>query len=249
MGRLAGKIALVTGGANGQGTAISKLFAKEGATVIVTDILEEGSQVAEEICQNGGNAYFMKLDVSKRDEWDNVISYIEDKYQKLDVLVNNAGIPGPGTVEMLEEDLWHRVMDVNAKSVYLGMKASVRLMKKNQNGGSIINNSSIWGLVGSGRSAAYQSSKGAVTLLTKTAAVEFAKYNIRVNSIHPGIILTPMVKDSLASGRGQLIIDNTPLNRPGKPEEVAYAVLFLASDESSYITGVSLPVDGGYTAK
>lgn len=249
MGRLAGKIALVTGGANGQGTAISKLFAKEGATVIVTDILEEGSQVAEEICQNGGNAYFMKLDVSKRDEWDNVISYIEDKYQKLDVLVNNAGIPGPGTVEMLEEDLWHRVMDVNAKSVYLGMKTAVRLMKKNENGGSIINNSSIWGLVGSGRSAAYQSSKGAVTLLTKTAAVEFAKYNIRVNSIHPGIILTPMVKDSLASGRGQLIIDNTPLNRPGKPEEIAYAVLFLASDESSYITGVSLPVDGGYTAK
>lgn len=247
--RLAGKIALVTGGANGQGEAISRLFAKEGATVIVTDILDDGKQVVEEINQNGGNAHFMKLDVSKQADWDKVISFIEEKFQKLDVLVNNAGIPGPGTVETLEEDLWHRVMDVNAKSVYLGMKAAVRIMKNNENGGSIINNSSIWGLVGSGRSAAYQSSKGAVTLLTKTAAVEFAKYNIRVNSIHPGIILTPMVKDSFASGRGQLIIDNTPLNRAGKPEEVAYAVLFLASDESSYITGVSLPVDGGYTTK
>jgi len=130
VGRLFGKIALVTGGANGQGAAISKLFAKEGAIVIVTDIAEEGRQVAEEINQNGGHAHFMKLDVSKREDWEHAISFIEEKYQKLDVLVNNAGMPGPGTVEMLEEDLWHRVMDVNAKSVYLGMKASVRLMKK-----------------------------------------------------------------------------------------------------------------------
>lgn len=249
MGRLEGKIALVTGAANGQGAAISKRFAKEGATVIVSDLSEDGEKVVETISQNGGRAHFVKLDVSSRNDWDSAIAFIKSKFNQLDILVNNAGIPGPGTIETLKEDLWHRVMDVNAKSVYLGMKVAVELMKENQHGGSIINNSSIWGLVGSGRSAAYQSSKGAVTLLTKTAAVEFAKYNIRVNSVHPGIILTPMVKDSLASGRGQQLIDNTPLNRLGQPEEVANAVLFLASDESSYITGVSLPVDGGYTAK
>ncbi|MFA8440132.1 SDR family NAD(P)-dependent oxidoreductase [Pueribacillus sp. YX66] len=249
MGRLEGKVALVTGAANGQGEAISQLFSKEGATVVVSDISDEGKEVVEEIKQNGGNACFVKMDVSKKSDWETAITLIKKNFKKLDVLVNNAGIPGPGTVETLEEEVWHRVMDVNAKSVYLGMQAVVSLMKSNENGGSIINNSSIWGLVGSGRSTAYQSSKGAVTLMTKTASVEFAKYNIRVNSVHPGIILTPMVKDSLASGRGQQLIDDTPLNRLGKPEEVAYAVLFLASDESSYITGVSLPIDGGYTAR
>ncbi|PWA08754.1 cyclopentanol dehydrogenase [Pueribacillus theae] len=250
MHRLEGKIALVTGGANGVGEAISKLFAREGATVIVSDIVNEGKDVADYINDNGGKAYFIKMDVSKSCDWDSTINFIKEHYNKLDVLVNNAGIPGAENVENLEENDWHHVMDVNAKSVFLGMKAAVRLMKQNLNGGSIINNSSIWGLVGSGRSAAYQGAKGAVTLLTKTASVEFAKYNIRVNSIHPGIILTPMVKkESLATGRGQVLIDNTPLNRLGKPEEVAYAMLFLASDESSYITGVSLPVDGGYTAR
>ncbi|MEI2472823.1 glucose 1-dehydrogenase [Peribacillus frigoritolerans] len=248
MRRLEGKIALVTGGTKGQGEAISKLFAKEGATVILADISNEGQEVVTNINDNGGNAHFVQLDVSKSNKWESTIRFIEENFNKLDILVNNAGIPGSQTIETLTEDEWQNIMDVNAKSVFLGMKTAVGLMKKNPYGGSIINNSSIWGLVGSGRSAGYQGSKGAVTLLTKTAAVEFSKYNIRVNSIHPGIILTPMVKNSLASGRGQILIDNTPLKRPGKPEEVANAVLFLASDESSYITGVALPIDGGYTA-
>jgi cyclopentanol dehydrogenase len=249
--RLEGKIALVTGGAKGQGEVISKRFAKEGATVILTDISEEGQLVSTHINENGGRAQFIQMDVSKKNEWDSTVNFIQKKFNKLDVLVNNTGVGiiGSPNIESLEEDKWHQVMDVNAKSVYLGMQTAVRLMKNNSNGGSIINNSSIWGLVGSGRSAGYQASKGAVTLLTKTAAVEFSKYNIRVNSIHPGIILTPLGKKSIESGQGQILIDNTPLNRPGQPEEVANAVLFLASDESSYITGVALPIDGGYTAR
>ena len=248
MRRLEGKIALVTGGAKGQGEAISKLFAKEGATVIVSDISDEGKDVSTYINNNGGEAHFIPMDVSKSGDWESTIDYIEGNFNRLDVLVNNAGIPGAKNIETLMENEWQNIMDVNAKSVFLGMKTAVSLMKKNLDGSSIINTSSIWGLVGSGRSAGYQGAKGAVTLLTKTAAIEFSKYNIRVNSIHPGIILTPMVKESTSSGRGQLLIDNTPLNRPGKPEEVANAVLFLASDESSYITGVALPIDGGYTA-
>lgn len=248
MRRLEGKIALVTGGAKGQGEAISKLFAREGATVIISDITMEGQEVSTYINNNGGKSHFLPMDVSKSEDWASTLRFIEEKFNRLDVLVNNAGIPGAQTIETLQEEEWQTIMDVNAKSVFLGMKTAVTLMKKNSDGGSIINNSSIWGLVGSGRSAGYQGAKGAVTLLSKTAAIEFAKYNIRVNSIHPGIILTPMVKDSIESGRGQLLIDNTPLKRPGQPEEVANAVLFLASDDSSYITGVALPIDGGYTA-
>ncbi|RNF39801.1 SDR family NAD(P)-dependent oxidoreductase [Planococcus salinus] len=248
MGRLEGKVALVTGGAKGQGEAISKIFAKEGATVIISDISEEGEEISNQINNNGGKAHFIPLDVSKSDQWTSIIDFIDDNYNRLDILVNNAGIPGAQNIETLLEDEWQTIIDVNAKSVFLGMKTAVNLMKRNSGGGSIINNSSIWGLVGSGRSAGYQGAKGAVTLLTKTAAIEFSKYNIRVNSIHPGIILTPMVKDSIESGRGQLLIDNTPLKRPGTPDEVAHAVLFLAADESSYITGVALPIDGGYTA-
>lgn len=247
MGRLAGKVALVTGGAMGQGEVIAKLFHNEGASIVITDISEKGEVVASEINLLGGNCHFIQMDVSNSSQWDMVVDYIAHTFGKLDILVNNAGIAGRYTVEELKEDQWNQIMDINGKSVFLGMKKVLPLMKKN-NGGSIINTSSIWGLVGSGTSAAYHAAKGAIKLLTKTTAIEFAPYHIRVNSIHPGIIRTPMSQDLIESEKGKRFIEMTPLKRPGTPEEVAHTVLFLASDESSFITGASIPVDGGYTA-
>jgi len=249
--RLEGKVAIISGGARGMGAAEAKLFAREGAKVIICDVLEdEGRQTEAEINEVGGDAVFVKLDVTSQDEWENAVNTAIERFGKLDILVNNAGIIVQSTIEDMTVELWDKVMDVNAKGVFLGTKTAIPHMK-GAGGGSIVNISSISGIVGQEYvNAGYNASKGAVRIFTKAAAVQYAKENIRVNSIHPGPIATPMTAEGRADPeRVALTLDRTPLGRYGEPEEVANAVLFLASDEASYVTGSEIVVDGGYTAQ
>ena len=248
--RLAGKVALVSGAASGMGQSEATIFAREGAKVIVADILEaEGKQVAEKIVSGGGQARFVKLDVTSEAEWDAAVRAAVSAFGKLDVLVNNAGISGTYDADMLSSAAWDTVMGVNAKGVFLGMKYAIPLMKQ-AGGGAIVNISSISGFVGQdGVHMAYNASKGAVRIMTKTAAVQFAGDRIRVNSVHPGFM--PPMRTSKTSAdptwRAKML-GAVPMKREGRVEEVAHAVLFLASDEASYITGTELVVDGGYLA-
>ncbi|PYO21118.1 MAG: cyclopentanol dehydrogenase [Candidatus Rokuibacteriota bacterium] len=248
--RLAGKVALVSGGASGMGQSEATIFAKEGAKVIVADVLEvEGKQIADKIVSGGGQARFVKLDVTSEGEWDAATKAALSAFGKLDVLVNNAGISGTYDPDMLSSAAWDKVMAVNAKGVFLGMKYAIPLMKQ-AGGGAIVNISSISGFVGQdGVHMAYNASKGAVRIMTKTAAVQFAADSIRVNSVHPGFM--PPMRTSKTSAdptwRAKML-DAVPMKRAGRVEEVAHAVLFLASDEASYITGTELVVDGGYLA-
>jgi NAD(P)-dependent dehydrogenase (short-subunit alcohol dehydrogenase family) len=248
--RLAGKVALVSGAASGMGQSEAMIFAREGAKVVVADILEaEGKQVADKIAAGGGQARFVKLDVTSEAEWDAAVKAAVGAFGKLDVLVNNAGISGTYDTDMLSSAAWDKVMAVNAKGVFLGMKAAIPLMKK-AGGGAIVNISSISGFVGQdGVHMAYNASKGAVRIMTKTAAVQLAGDGIRVNSVHPGFM--PPMRTSKTSAdptwRAKMLAA-VPMKREGRVEEVAHAVLFLASDEASYITGTELVVDGGYLA-
>ena len=248
--RLAGKVALVSGAASGMGQSEAMIFAREGAKVIVADILEaEGKQVADKIAAGGGQARFVRLDVTSEAEWDAAVKAAVGAFGKLDVLVNNAGISGTYDTDMLSSAAWDKVMAVNAKGVFLGMKAAIPLMKK-AGGGAIVNISSISGFVGQdGVHMAYSASKGAVRIMTKTAAVQLAGDGIRVNSVHPGFM--PPMRTSKTSAdptwRAKML-GAVPMKREGRVEEVAHAVLFLASDEASYITGTELVVDGGYLA-
>ncbi|MDK2812216.1 MAG: cyclopentanol dehydrogenase [Petrotoga sp.] len=248
-GRLEGKVAIITGAARGMGRAEAELFAKEGAKVVVADILEkEAKEVADKINKDGYEAMAVKLDVTKADEWKKVVDQVTEKWGKVDVLVNNAGIFPRSGVEDASEEEWDRVMNVNAKSQFLGIKYVLPAMKK-AGKGSIINISSVAGIIGTGMAVAYHASKGASRLLTKTVAVELAKYNIRVNSVHPGVIRTDMTKDILEDEQtAKQFLGVTPLGRAADPEEVANGALFLASDESSYMTGSELVIDGGWTA-
>lgn len=249
--RLDNKVALISGGARGMGAVTARLFASENAKVVIGDVLEEeGRQTEAQINEAGGECLFVRLDVTSESNWQDVVAATVAGFGKLDILVNNAGISGQGLgLEATSADQWDRVMDINAKGVFLGIKAAIPQMRK-AGGGSIINISSIYGLVGSGGSGAYHASKGAVRLLTKATAIQYAGEGIRANSVHPGFIATPMteaVGDD--AGRNQRVLAQTPLGRWGEPREVAYGVLFLASDESSFMTGSELVIDGGWTAQ
>ncbi|PYM18667.1 MAG: cyclopentanol dehydrogenase [Candidatus Rokuibacteriota bacterium] len=248
--RLNDKVALVSGGASGMGQSEALIFAREGARVVVADVLEtDGRQVADKIKAAGGQATFVKLDVSNEAEWEKVVKATLEGFGKLDVLVNNAGISGTFDPDMLSTAAWDRLMDINAKGVFLGMKTVIPVMQR-AGGGAIVNISSISGFVGqTGVHMAYNASKGAVRIMTKTAAVQYAKDGIRVNSVHPGMM--PPMRSSKTSADPvwrDKMIKAVPMKRAGRVEEVAHAVLFLASDEASYITGTELVVDGGYLA-
>jgi cyclopentanol dehydrogenase len=245
-GRLSGKVALISGGARGQGAAEGRLFAREGAKVVLADLLDaEGEKVAREI---GKEAIYLRLDVTREDEWARAIEKTVSKFGKLTTLVNNAGILRMEGLEATTLEIWNQVIAVNQTGVFLGMKAAVPAMKK-AGGGSIVNISSIAGLIGVGAATAYQATKGAVRILTKTVAVQYAKDGIRVNSIHPGVITTKMVTEHIDPESRALFSQATPLGREGSAEEMAQGALFLASDESSYMTGAELVLDGGYTAQ
>ncbi len=248
--RLENKVALITGGASGMGASMARIFAREGAKVAVADMLEaEGRQIAEEITRANGAALFQKLDVSSEAEWQAAIAATLAAFGKLDILVNDAGISGSAVEDLFDTEAWNRLMAVNATGTFLGMKFAIPEMKK-AGGGSIVNISSISGVAGQrGIHVGYNASKGAVRTLTKAAAVQHGRDNIRVNSVHPGL-MPPMrtsgrTADPVVRAK---MLEGVPLRRDGRVEEVAHAVLFLASDEASYITGVELYVDGGFLA-
>jgi NAD(P)-dependent dehydrogenase (short-subunit alcohol dehydrogenase family) len=248
--RLAGKVALVSGAASGMGQSEATIFAREGAKVVVGDILEtEGKDVVDSIAKAGGQARFVKLDVTNEKSWQDAVATAVSAFGRLDILVNNAGISGTFDPDTLSVSAWDRLMEVNAKGVFLGMKYAVPAMEK-AGGGAIVNISSISGFAGQDRvHMAYNASKGAVRIMTKSAAVQFGKHGIRVNSVHPGIM--PPMRTSVGSADPvwrERSLRHVPLKREGRVEEVAHAVLFLASDEASYITGTELVVDGGYLA-
>ncbi|GIO31425.1 MULTISPECIES: SDR family NAD(P)-dependent oxidoreductase [Paenibacillus] len=250
MGRVSGKVAIVTGAAGGMGREDALLLAKEGAKVVVTDIQEEKvNEVVDQINQSGGEAIGFRHDVTSEEEWIRIIDETVEKWGKIDVLVNNAGISlAKSLVDTTAQD-WDKVMSINLTGGFFGIKHVIPVMQKN-GGGSIINISSIAGLTGSNGAGPYTASKGAVRLLTKAIAIDYGKDNIRCNSIHPGYIETPMTKDLLADDQmTKWFLSNTPLARLGKAENIAAGVLFLASDESSFITGAELAIDGGVSAR
>jgi NAD(P)-dependent dehydrogenase (short-subunit alcohol dehydrogenase family) len=248
--RLQGKVALITGGAHGMGEVEAKMFAKEGAKVVAADVLEDqGKQVVAGINEVGGEAIFLRLDVTHEADWRQAVETAMARFGKLDILVNNAGISGSAAADLLSTEAWDTVMAVNAKGVFLGLKYAIPAMQR-AGGGAIVNISSISGFVGQDYlHMAYNASKGAVRIMTKSAAVQYAKDGIRVNSIHPGV-MPPMRTSTRGadSAERRRMLAQVPMGREGRREEVGYAVLFLASDEASYITGTELVVDGGYLA-
>jgi NAD(P)-dependent dehydrogenase (short-subunit alcohol dehydrogenase family) len=233
------------------GAVEARLFAKEGAKVVLGDILEaQGRNVEAEIKAAGGEAVFVRLDVSNEADWQQAVATAVARFGKLDILVNNAGVSGRGRVEDVTLEEWNRVMDVNSTGVFLGTKTVIPAMRQ-AGGGSIINISSQLGLVGTDNSSPqYQASKGSVRLLTKATASQYAREGIRVNSVHPGPIETPMTEARRADPEQfQLLLSRIPLGRYGKPEDVACGVLYLASDEAAFVTGSELVIDGGRTAQ
>jgi len=250
MMRLEGKVALITGGARGQGAAEARLFAREGAKVVIADVLDpDGISVAAEINELGGDATYVHLDVSSEADWQEAIAAAVSAYGKLDVLVNNAAIWRGGHVLETDGEQWDAVLDINAKGVFLGTKLAIPEMRR-AGGGSIVNISSTAGLVGSRTSTAYSASKGAVRLFTKSTAVQYGAEGIRANSIHPGPIDTAMGDQVWPdAGSREETIERTVLKRIGAPEDIANGALFLASDESSFMTGAELVIDGGLTAQ
>ncbi len=248
--RLQGKVALISGAARGMGEAEARLFALEGASVVLGDVLvQEGRRAASEIAAAGAEAVFVKLDVTGETDWESAVGESVTRFGRLDVLVNNAGVYLRGPVHETSLEGWDRVMDVNAKGAFLGTRAAIPAMKES-GGGSIVNIASFNALVGTTTSAAYNASKAALRLLTKSTAVQYAEDGIRANAIHPGptdtaMFLTGFPDEEAIEQRRALV----PLGRIGTPEDVAYGALFLASDESSYMTGSDLVIDGGWTAQ
>ena len=249
--RLENKVALISGGARGMGAVEARLFSSEGAKVVIGDILEEdGRRTEAEIGEAGGECLFVRLDVTSESNWQRAVAATVARFGRLDVLVNNAGIFRTEGVLETSEELWDEMLEINAKGVFLGTKCAIPEMRK-AGGGSIINISSVAGLTGGPGSAAYRASKGAVRLFTKATAIQYAGDAIRANSVHPGIIDTPMTTPNLLVDEAarQRAMARHPLGRYGKPEDVAYGVLYLASDESSFVTGSELVIDGGFTAQ
>jgi NAD(P)-dependent dehydrogenase (short-subunit alcohol dehydrogenase family) len=248
--RLQGKVALITGAASGMGASMARIFAREGAKVALADILDgEGRQVAAEIVAANGTAAFHHLDVTSESEWKAVVDAVVAQWGGLDILVNDAGLSGSAVEDLFDTAAWERLMAVNARGVFLGMKFAIPIMKA-AGGGAIVNISSISGVTGQpGLHVAYNASKGAVRTLTKAAAVQHGRDNIRINSVHPGL-MPPMRSAGRTADPAvrAKMLELVPMGRAGRVEEVAHAVLFLASDEASYITGAELYVDGGYLA-
>ncbi len=249
--RLQGKVAIITGGARGQGATEAKMFAQEGASVVIGDVLDDlGLQVEAEIRELGGQAIYLHLDVASAYDWQRAVSVAEERFGKVDVLVNNAAIVLRKDIEETSVADWDHIMDINAKGVFLGTKAVIPAMRR-AGGGSIVNISSISGLVSIGPPA-YIATKGAVRLFTKSTAIQYAAENIRANSIHPGAVDTDMRRGGLVNQTEAEIqerLSQIPLGRVGSTEDISYGALFLASDESSFMTGSELVIDGGYTAK
>ena len=252
MKRLEGKVAIVTGSNRGIGKGIAIAFAKEGCKVVVSNYKEDsdGKEVVGEIKRLGSDAIFVKADVSKNRHMKDLVNKTVKKFGKLDILVNNAGILVSGGVKDLTEKDWDKEMAVNLKGVFFGIKYSLEQMRKQGKGGRIINISSIAGLVGFPGISAYCASKGAITELTREVALDCAKDGVTVNAINPGVIVTDMTKGMLADkATRKMLLENTPVGRVGKPEDIGNAAVFLALDESSFITGHNLVVDGGWTAR
>src|SRR5579885_45200 len=249
MNRLKDKVALISGGARGQGAAEARLFAAEGAKVVIGDVLDaEAARTAQEINASTGAtaAVAVHLDVTRAADWRAAVDRCRRDFGGLDILVNNAGIFNTTGLEDTTEELWDTVVNINQKGVWLGMKYAVPAMRQ-RGGGSIVNISSVAGLTGSTGSTAYHGTKGAVRLLTKAAAVQYGPEKIRVNSVHPGIIATQMI-DIIPREMRERFTQVVPLRREGTAEDVARMVLLLASDDSSYVTGAEFVVDGGLTA-
>jgi NAD(P)-dependent dehydrogenase (short-subunit alcohol dehydrogenase family) len=255
MSRVSGKVALVTGGAMGLGEAIVRLLVREGAKVVLTDVQDEiGQAVADAL--GAGQALYLHHDVASEADWQSVIAQTLDQFGQLDIVVNNAGVALIKSVEETTLEDWRGLMSVNLDGVFLGTKYGVEAIRRQGRGGSIINLSSIEGIIGDPNLAAYNASKGGVRLLTKSAALHCAKagYGIRVNSIHPGIIWTPMIETWLTTTgnleQGRRYLDSLhPIGHIGEPEDIAYGVLYLASEEAKFVTGSELVIDGGYTAQ
>ena len=254
-GRVQGKVALITGAASGLGAEAARRLAREGAAVALTDCMDEGGEaLADAIAGAGGRAAYFHHDVAHEDDWARVVAAVETRFGRLDVLVNNAGVAGGG-LDLMTHSLadWRRVLSINLDGVFLGLRHAGPAMAR-VGGGSVINVSSILGKVGLAGATAYCASKGGVLMLTKAAALEWAPLNIRVNSIHPGFIETPMLSGAFDQAENgpemrAMIVARHALGRLGAPREIADGVVFLASDESSFMTGSELVIDGGYTAQ
>ncbi len=248
--RLEGKVALISGGARGQGATEGQLFVDEGAKVVLADILDaEGESTAAQIRENGGEASYVHLDVVSEDDWRAAVEFTLQTYGRLDILVNNAAIYKRTPIVDTDLEEWRQIMEINSTGVFLGTKHAIPAMQRS-GGGSIINISSTAGLVGSARGSAYGASKGSVRLFTKYTAIQHATENIRANSIHPGPVDTEMIADNIGTPEGRAESEaRVPLKRIGTVMDVAYGALFLASNESSYMTGAELVIDGGVTAR
>ena len=248
--RLKDKVALISGGARGMGAVEAELFASHGAKVVLGDVLvEEGQVTAQKIVEQGGEAHFQPLDVTDEGQWASIVGETVARFGRVDVLVNNAGIYRIASIEQTSADMLREILEVNVAGVFLGTRAVIPQMRE-QGGGSIINISSTAALAGSANSSAYQASKGAVRIFTKSTAIEHVGAGIRANSVHPGVIDTDMIAELLSDPEERRQrIEGVPLKRVGTALDVAYAVLYLASDESSFVTGAELVVDGGKTAQ
>jgi cyclopentanol dehydrogenase len=251
-GRLENKVVLITGASRGMGAEEARLFASEGANLALVDVRsDEVEQLAKDLGKAGHEVIARRLDVTSEEDWADSVAAVEERFGRLDVLINNAGVLDPMGVEDTTREAWNRVIEVNQTGVWLGMKASMPALRR-AGGGSIVNISSIYGIVGSGASAAYHASKGAVRILTKTAAIQYGPEGIRVNSVHPGFIDTPMIHEVTPEGaRAEVeaaLSAQAPLARLGVAKDVAYGVLYLASDEAAFVTGSELVIDGGVTA-